>query len=282
MHKTLTLVANQPLHTQAIRQLIAPFTTILNITARHENVWDIDCPTATILTEAFRQTLYQQHIDFALQESKHVTKKLLLSDMDATIVVGETIEEMASVLGLTEQVSQITTAAMQGHIDYREALAKRLQLLKGIPKATVIELAEKVTLAKGAPQLMQGINEKSMDSCLISGGFSLFTEVVSQKLGFKRHLSNRLSYDDADCLDGHWIGDLVTAEVKASTLQTLAAENDIDIKQTVAIGDGANDIKMLRAAGLGVAYYGKPVVRASVNAEIHAGTIDNLLWFIND
>ncbi len=214
-----------------------------------------------------------------MQDEHPREKKLLISDMDATIVVGETIDDMARELGLYDEISAITEAAMQGTLDYRQALQQRLLLLKGIPRKTIEEIADKTVITDGADRLLDSVNQRGMESFLVSGGFSTFTEAVSQKLGFKNHLSNVLSYDDNDKLDGRWQGELVTAEVKEATLRKIVQEHNFTLSETVAIGDGANDINMVRTAGLGVAFYGKPALREVAQAEIHSGSIDNVLWF---
>lgn len=280
MNKCLTLVANTAVNTEQLQQLLAPQLSLIHIEQREPQVWDMIVPPDTVMSSALKTVLYDWRLDFALQNAERPEKKLFLSDMDATIVVGETIDEMAEKLGIYEAISAITEAAMQGKLDYRGALAQRLALLKGMKKSEIAAIAEQVTLTAGADKLLDEINRRGMDSCLISGGFTVFTYAVSQKLGFKRHLSNRLSYDADGRLDGRWQGDLVSAEVKESTLKTLARQNELSLDETVAIGDGANDMRMLKHAGLGVAFYGKPALREVCQAEIHSGTIDHLIWFL--
>lgn len=285
MNQCLTLVANQPITQQTLVEALGETLTITAIHQRQTGadaptVWDITCAADTTMTTILRGLLYRLKLDFALQPAERPPKKLFLSDMDATIVVGETIDEMAESLGLYNEISAITASAMRGEIGYRQALKQRLGLMKGIHKRTVADIAAGVQLADGADKLLAEINQRGMDSCLISGGFTVFTYAVSQRLGFKRHLANRLSYDADERLDGSWLGDLVSAEVKEFTLKTLAGENNISLAETVAIGDGANDKRMIEHAGLGVAFYGKPVLREIANAEIHSGSIDHLLYFL--
>lgn len=285
MNQCLTLVGNQPTDTQHITAALAEVITITDIQSRatHDDepaVWDVICSADTLMTTALRGMLYRLQLDFALQPAERLPKKLFLSDMDATIVVGETIDDMAESLGVYPQVSAITAAAMRGELAYQEALKQRLELMKGISQASVADIVTSVKLANGADKLLAEINRRNMDSCLISSGFTTFTSAVSKRLGFKRHVANRLSYDDNGRLDGSWQGDLVTGQVKAATLKTLAQENGISLAETVAIGDGANDKHMLDQAGLGVAFYGKPILRETANAEIHSGTIDHLLYFL--
>lgn len=280
MKYCLTLVANRPLEQAQWHKAIHSMLAIEQIHQRESHVWDVITDDKATLSSSLRDVLYQLNMDFALQPLERLPKRLFLSDMDATMVVGETIDEMAETLGLYEAVSQITAAAMRGEMGYREALAKRLQLMRGIHKSEVAEIAKNVQLAKGAKQLLSVIKQQHIESFLISGGFTVFTYTVAQMLGFDGHLANRLSYDESGKLDGKWIGDLVSAEVKESTLKTLAKQLDIELSETIAIGDGANDKRMVGLAGLGVAFYGKPTLREVANAEIHSGTIDNLQWFL--
>ncbi|MGY0398958.1 MAG: phosphoserine phosphatase SerB [Ostreibacterium sp.] len=278
--KSLTLVAQHRLTKTLLSKVLAPLVKIQALHQRHEHVWEIICHEKTKITADLRTLFYQQGWDFALQNLNRCKKKLFLSDMDATLVEGETIDEMATALGIYPEISAITQAAMNGEIDYQESLKQRLALLKGIPYKTIMDIAHQIKLTQGADNLLSGINRLGMDSCLISGGFSTFTEIVSQKLGFKQYLSNVLSYDNNNRLDGRWVGDLVTAEVKEETLKRLAKQNNLSLSETVAIGDGANDIGMVKAAGLGISFYGKPAMRAVAQAEIHSGKIDTVLWFL--
>lgn len=276
----LTIVINRPTEPSRWQKAIHTKLHIEQIQQRDEKVWDIISDDKATLSPSLRDVLYQLNIDFALQPYKRKPKQLFMSDMDATMVIGETIDDMAETLGLYEQVSQITAAAMRGEIGYRDALAKRLALMKGIHKSQIADIAKNVQFAKGARTLLAQIQQHHIESFLISGGFTVFTHHVAKELGFDGHLANRLSYDNEDKLDGTWIGDLVSAQVKEATLKTLAKQLNIELSETIAIGDGANDKRMVSHAGLGVAFYGKPTLREIANAEIHSGTIDNLRWFL--
>lgn len=280
MKYCLTLVVNRPQPATQWQQAIRPLLTILQINQRTQQVWDIITDDKTTLKPALRDVLYQHQIDFALQPLDRRPKRLFISDMDATLVEGETIDEMAHAQGVYQSVSEITAAAMRGELDYHQALAKRLALMKGMHRDTIDALAKNIVLVSGANTLLDWVNEKNLYSFLISGGFSAFTKRVSQQLGFKGHLANQLSYDTNNRLDGHWTGNLVCGQTKGDTLNALVEQLGISTNEAVAIGDGANDKQMIETAGLGIAFYGKPILRAVANAEIHSGTIDNARWFI--
>ncbi len=281
-HKCLTVIAQKVTKKSEIIALLSPLMTILDVNAHADNpaVYSVFCVKETMLTPDLREILYQNRLDFALQDDDTQEKKLFLSDMDSTIVMTETIDEIAAVVGKSQQVSEITAAAMRGELDYRGSLSARLALLKGVSKEKLLPLVYDTEITPNADKLMTEINRRQMISCLISGGFSLFTDRVGNELGFQYKVANILSFDDNDCLDGSWVGELVDAEFKLKTLRRLAKDNQLDLSQTVAIGDGANDIDMVKAAGLGVAFYGKPALREVAQAEIHSGTIDNLIYFL--
>ncbi len=282
--KVLTVVANTPaLDAHTLTQAVGEYLAIDDIRLRDTDaaqVFDITCADDSALTPALRQCLYHLRGDFALQAVARPRKKLFISDMDATMVVGETIDEMAETLGIGEAVSAITARAMRGEYDFAQALVERLALMKGIPKATILAMAARVPLSAGAKTLLDAVHQRGMDSCLVSGGFSEFTQQVSLQLGFKHQCANQLSYDSDDCLDGKWLGELVDADKKLATLKRLASDNGLTLAETIAIGDGANDGKMVSSAGLGIAYYGKPALRQLANAEIHSGTLANGVYFL--
>lgn len=280
MNKTLTLVATGATNSDALKRALAEQLTILDIKTREAHVFDILCVPDTTLSPALRDTLYALNCDFALQDAERLPKKVFISDMDATMVVGETIDEMAETLGIGDKISAITARAMRGELGFEDALRERLGLMQGIAKSTVLEMADSVTLTEGADKLLAEINRRGIDSFLISGGFTEFTQQVSAKLGFNNHKANQLGYDDNDALNGTWTGELVNANVKVATLKKLAQSHGVSLAQTIAIGDGANDSQMIAAAGLGVSYYGKPILREAANAEIHSGTIANLIYFL--
>lgn len=279
MKSCLTLVLNQPQSDTQWQKKLYPLLDISKVNQRASHVWDFIIDGDVKLQPTLRETLYQQQIDFALQPLNRLPKQLFISDMDATLVVGETIDEMAHAQGVYPQVSEITAAAMRGELDYHQALTQRLALMKGMPHSAITQLVKNIQFVSGAQALLNFVNKKNIYSFLISGGFTDFTEYVSQHLGFQAHLANQLSYDNKNRLDGQWAGSLVCGETKGKTLNTLVKQLNISLSETVAIGDGANDKEMISQAGLGIAFYGKPILRRVANAEIHSGTIDNARWF---
>lgn len=284
--KYLTLVANQSTSTDTVLAKIKPFIEINSSANLADNVVEIVCPQTTELTNEFRQLLYAEQIDFALQSEavKKAEKRLLLSDMDETIVVGDTIDKIAQQFGVAEAVAVISQKSASGEFDYKQSLVERLQLIKGFPYSGFAKIFQQMQLADGAKVLLDGCNQRHITSCLISGGFMVFTEEVQKRIGFTKQIANELAFDIGDDgqekIAGHCIGELIDPSAKLANLLKMSEELGLQPTQTIAIGDGANDIPMLQAAGLGIAYQGKSKVRQAVNAEIHAGPISNVLWFI--
>ncbi|PID63817.1 MAG: phosphoserine phosphatase SerB [Gammaproteobacteria bacterium] len=281
MNKVLTLVAQQSTDASTLQDTFGNQLVIYEIKQRRERVFDLVCAPDSALSPSLRETLYGLRCDFALQDAQRRPKKVFISDMDATMVVGETIDEMAEILGLGEAISAITARAMRGELDFEAALAERLGLMKGLPQDRIVEMADHVEISPDADKLLAEINQRGIDSFLVSGGFTEFTQQVSRKLGFNSHKANRLGYDENGRLNGTWVGELVDGDVKLATLQHLAEKNRVSLEETIAIGDGANDRLMVEAAGLGVAYYGKPALRQVANAEIHCGTLASLIAFLD-
>jgi phosphoserine phosphatase len=211
-------------------------------------------------------------VDVVVQGEAGRRKKLLAADMDSTIITVECIDELAGYAGVQAQVADVTERAMRGEIAFEAALAERVALLAGLDEQ-VLDLcyAERVKLTPGARSLVHTMKRDGAFCLLVSGGFTLFAERVAKAAGFDRTLSNRLGIE-AGRLTGRVEGPIVGAAGKRQALLDAAAERDLDLADTLAIGDGANDIPMLEAAGLGVAYRAKPAVVTAAGARIeHAG-----------
>ena len=190
---------------------------------------------------------------------------LFVTDMDSTLINIECIDEIADMQGLKPQVAEITEAAMRGEIDFRESLTRRVALLAGLREDALGEVYEqRLQLNPGAERLMQGLKRAGLRTMLVSGGFTYFTERLQQRLRFDHAYSNLLEVSDGK-LTGRVIGDIVDGEAKAAHLVRVRDALGLQPQQVIAAGDGANDMPMLRAAGFGVAYRAKPVLRAAVH-----------------
>jgi phosphoserine phosphatase len=204
-------------------------------------------------------------------------KRLLVADMDSTIVTGETLDELADFAGLKDRIGAITARAMNGELDFKAALRERVAMLKGLPLDALERTWQRVRLTRGARELVATMRANGACTVLVSGGFSFFTSRVAALCGFDLHRSNTL-LDDGIALTGQVAEPILDRDTKLATLTGLAAERGIDLAATLAVGDGANDLDMLRAAGLGVAFRAKPVVAAEARARVEHADLRALLF----
>lgn len=217
-------------------------------------------------------------IDHAILAADQGVKKLLLADMDSTIIAVECIDELADFANLKEQVSAITEAAMQGKLDFNEALASRVALLKGMD-VDILEQCyqERVRFNPGARTLIQTMRAKGAYCALVSGGFTFFTGRVADALGFHMHRSNELGIMSGK-LTGAVVPPISDAETKLNSLNELLNKKGLNAQDSIAVGDGANDIPMLEAAGLSIAYHAKAKAQEAAQVAINHGDLTALLY----
>ncbi len=217
-------------------------------------------------------------IDIVVQPDIGRRKKLFLADMDSTMIGQECIDELADFAGLKAHVAAITERAMRGEIEFEPALRERVALLKGLPVGVVDEvLAKRITLTPGGRELVTTMRAHGAYTCLISGGFTLFTNAVAAKLGFQENRGNELLAEDGK-FSGVVAEPVLGRAAKLATLIELREAFDLDDLDTLAVGDGANDLGMIRSAGLGVAWRAKPAVAAAAHARIDYGDLTALLY----
>jgi len=226
---------------------------------------------------ALRSTFAGTRLDMALQPVDGRRKKLLLADMDSTIVTSETLDELADYAGLKQQISAITERAMNGEILFRDALTERVAMLKGLDADTLARTMERITYTPGAGTLVRTMSANGAYTALASGGFRYFTGRVRDALGFDFEIGNDIGIEDGR-FTGEVQGDIVTKAVKRETLIMLADQQGIDISETMAVGDGANDLPMITTAGTGVAYHAHKVVVDSAPFRIDHAGLEALLF----
>jgi len=227
---------------------------------------------------ALRRTLDGQPIDIVVQPQATRRKRLFLADMDSTMIGQECIDELADYVGLKKEVSEITERAMRGEIAFEPALRERVALLKNLPVNVVDEIIEKrITLTPGGRALVQTMRANGAYTCLVSGGFTLFTGPIGSKIGFHEHRSNRLIVEGGR-LSGQVEEPILGREAKLATLIELRDRFSLAPHETMAVGDGANDLAMLGEAGLGVAFHAKPAVAAAAHARIDHADLSTLLY----
>ncbi len=224
------------------------------------------------------QIMADQPYDAVVQAVELRRKKLLISDMDSTMITVECIDELADFVGKKAEVSIITERAMNGELDFPSALRERVALLKGLPEEVLEECYnERVKMMSGAKKLVQAMVKAGAHCVLVSGGFTFFTSRVASELGFHEDYANTLTIKHG-VLTGTVGEPILGKEAKLATLQACCAKLAISVGEVLAVGDGANDLPMLMAAGLGVAYHAKPVVRAQANARINVCDLSALLY----
>ena len=203
------------------------------------------------------------HMDVFCTRTDNRRKKLLIADMDSTIVTSETLDELAAEAGIKDKIAAITERAMRGELDFHAALKERVGLLKGLPSSALEKTLKHTEISEGADQLVKTMRNHGAFCALVSGGFTFFTEAIGAKLGFTVNHGNILDISDAK-LTGTVIEPILDKDSKLGFLKKYATKLYIDISDTVAIGDGANDLPMLLAAGLGIGYHPKPLLEESL------------------
>jgi phosphoserine phosphatase len=230
------------------------------------------------ISDRLREALNGIRADVVVQPQLDRRKKLLLADMDSTMIGQECIDELADFAGLKAHVAAITERAMRGEIEFEPALRERVALLKGLPVTVVDEvLKSRITLTPGAVELVRTMRAHGAYTCLVSGGFTLFTTRVAEMIGFQENCANELLTENGK-LTGQVAEPILGREAKLATLVDLLESFDLDDLDTMVVGDGANDLAMIERAGVGVAYHAKPAVAAAAGARIDHSDLTALLY----
>ena len=217
-------------------------------------------------------------IDVVVQSAAHRKKKLLVADMDSTIIGQECIDELADFAGLKDKVAAITERAMRGEIEFEPALRERVALLEGLPVATIARvIEERIRLTPGAKALIWTMRANGARTILVSGGFTAFTDTIARRVGFDESHANRLEVD-GDRLAGTVAEPILGRAAKLATLEEAIIRFNLAVEDTLAVGDGANDLAMIHRAGLGVAFHAKPKVAEAAAARINHGDLTALLY----
>ena len=208
------------------------------------------------------------------------SRRLVCFDMDSTLIRTEVIDELADRAGKGPEIRAITEAAMRGEIDFQESFKQRVALLKGLDASVMKEIAENLPITEGLERLMTVLKRSGYKTAILSGGFTYFGDYLRNRFGFDYVYANELEIGPDGKLTGRYVGDIVDGQRKKELLKLIAQVENINIMQTIAVGDGANDLPMLSAAGLGIAFHAKPKVKAEASQSISTTGIDGVLYFL--
>jgi phosphoserine phosphatase len=233
------------------------------------------------MQQSFMELSSKLNFDISFQEESMFRRmrRLICFDMDSTLIQTEVIDELAERAGVGEEVRAITESAMQGDIDFEESFKQRVKLLKGLDESVLKEVAENLPITEGLGRLMKVLQKVGFKTAILSGGFTYFGDYLKDKYGFDYMYANELEIVDGK-LTGNYLGDIVTGKRKSELLKLIAQVEKIDLRQTVAVGDGANDLPMLGIAGLGIAFHAKPKVILNARQSLSSVGIDGILYFL--
>lgn len=228
------------------------------------------------------QMSHEQGIDFSLQKDNMYRRmrRLICFDMDSTLIQTECIDELAKHAGVGKQVAEITERAMRGEIDFKESFRERVALLKGLDANVMKDIAETMPITEGVDRLMTVLKQCGYKIAILSGGFTYFGEYLQRKYGIDYVYANELEVGENNKLTGRYLGEVVDGKRKAELLKLLAQVEKVNLAQTIAVGDGANDLPMLSEAGLGIAFHAKPRVQATAEQNITTIGLDGVLYFL--
>ena len=224
----------------------------------------------------------EEDMDFSFQNDDMYRRmrRLICFDMDSTLIQTECIDELAQRAGVGEKVKEITARAMRGEIDFRESLKERVALLKGLDTSVMKDIAEHMPITEGVPRLMSVLKRCGYKIAILSGGFTYFGEYLQRMFGIDYVYANELEIDDNGKLTGRCTGEIVDGRRKAELLKLIAQVEKVNLAQTIAVGDGANDLPMISEAGLGIAFHAKPRVVANAQQSINTMGLDGVLYFL--
>ncbi len=233
------------------------------------------------MQQAFLELSSSLNVDISFQEESMFRRmrRLICFDMDSTLIQTEVIDELAERAGVGNKVKSITELAMHGEIDFNESFRQRVKLLKGLDVSVMKEIAENLPFTEGVGRLVKVLQKVGFKTAILSGGFTYFGNYLKEKYGFDYMYANELEIEDGK-LTGNYRGDIVDGKRKAELLRLIAQVEKIDLRQTVAVGDGANDLPMLGIAGLGIAFHAKPKVKQNAGQSLSTVGIDGILYFL--
>ena len=226
------------------------------------------------------EILEAKKVDFCICEKTDTQFKVLLCDMDATIISNETLDDLVKLTGVKTNIDETSKLAMEGKIDLRTTLKNRVELLKGYPKSLIDEVKKGISFNPGGDIMVRTLNSHGLVSNLVTGGFEPISTYVGEKLGFHNIISNQFVFDENDCFTGEY--HLINGEKnsKYKFMEKLSEEKNLDFDEMVAVGDGSNDLEMLKNSGLGIGYYAHDIIKNSILTQIKFTDLKTILFFL--
>jgi phosphoserine phosphatase len=222
----------------------------------------------------------QKQIDFCIRDKNFKDFKVLLCDMDATMIANETLDDLVKITGSDYNVDETSKLAMEGKIDLRTTLKNRVEILKGQPKSLIDEVLKEIKFNPGGKTLVNTLNKLGFESNLITGGFKPISTFVGKKLGFQNIISNEFNFDDKNCFTGDYIPITGEKNSKYKYMEKISTEKNIPFDKMVAVGDGSNDLQMLKHSGLGIGYHAHQIIKDNIFNQINFTNLEAVLYFL--
>ena len=282
-NKFLSLVANEQfVADDLINFCVENFSfKILNTKTLSNLALEIEIENFDInKTEDLKKIFNKKKIDFCVRDKNFKDFKVLLCDMDATMIANETLDDLVKITGSNYNVDETSKLAMEGKIDLRTTLKNRVEILKGQPKSLIDEVLKGIKFNPGGKTLVNTLNKLGFESNLITGGFKPISTYVGEKLGFKNVISNEFNFDEKNCFTGDYIPITGEKNSKYKYMETISSQQNISFQEMVSVGDGSNDLQMLKHSGLGIGYYAHQIIRDNIKTQIKYTDLKTILYFI--